>query len=280
MFKVHDEKNMKKNEIEKHFSETSLVWKNNIYKPRYSQKIFEYFDKQYRFDYVCEMIPNVKNPKKKYRALDMGCGAGQLMPVLVKLGYVSYGVDISEEMIELTKETCKLNNITAEVQKGDCENLCFDENFFDLYVAMGVIEYMKSDKPMLSEIFRILKPGGCAIVTLRNIKCVPVRINYFYKSKIQSNIRNSVKKIFGLHTSKFREISKEHDPKEFKEMLNRCGFKIIDECYCHYHTLPLPFSRWLFPIHSLGGKKMEDAFKEVPKPSLASTYIVKFEKPL
>jgi len=268
----------KKQSIEKHFSDTASVWKNKIYRSKSEQKLFEYFDKQYRFDYVVNMVP-ANDGSKEIRALDMGCGAGQLIPILSGLGYEPYGVDISDKMIGLTNEQCKKLNIKANLMIGDCEKLDFPDEFFDLYIAMGVIEYMSSDKPMLSEIYRVLKPGGTAIVTLRNINCIPIRINYYYKSKIQNSIRNAVKKVVGLPMSTFEEISKEHDPDEFKKILQNYSFRVLDEKYCHYHALPLPFSRWLLPIQTISGKIMEEKFKDAPKPLLASTYIIKFKKP-
>ena len=48
---------MDKKIIHDHFSRTANVWKDQIYKPKNQQRAFEYFDKQYRFDYVTEMIP-------------------------------------------------------------------------------------------------------------------------------------------------------------------------------------------------------------------------------
>ena len=37
--------------IERHFSDTSQVWRDRIYKAKETQCWWEYFDKQYRFDY-------------------------------------------------------------------------------------------------------------------------------------------------------------------------------------------------------------------------------------
>ena len=70
--------------IERHFSDTSQVWRDRIYKAKETQRWWEYFDKQYRFDYVVSMITSIPYPA---RVLDIGCGAGQLIPVLAEMGY-------------------------------------------------------------------------------------------------------------------------------------------------------------------------------------------------
>ena len=159
---------MDKKIIHDHFSRTADVWKNKIYKPQNQQGFFEYFDKQYRFDYSTEMIPQAE--MRSTHALDVGCGAGQLVPVLAKKGYEVHAIDVSEEMVDLSRRLAGEENIKADVQVGDCENLEYPDNFFDVYVAMGVIEYMDEDLPMLQEIHRVLKTGGIAIITIRNVR--------------------------------------------------------------------------------------------------------------
>ena len=43
---------------------------------------------------------------------------------------------------ELAKQEAERSNVDAEIQIGDCEYLDYPDNYFDVYVAMGVIEYM------------------------------------------------------------------------------------------------------------------------------------------
>ena len=105
---------MDKKIIHDHFSRTAIVWKDQIYKPQNKQRAFEYFDKQYRFDYVTEMIPQAGGSSS--HALDVGCGAGQMVPVLAKKGYEVHAIDVSEDMVNLTKKEAGSNNVDADVQ--------------------------------------------------------------------------------------------------------------------------------------------------------------------
>ena len=43
---------------------------------------------------------------------------------------------------------------------GTAENLCFADGTFDAVVCMGVIEFLDNDELALSEMVRVLRPGG------------------------------------------------------------------------------------------------------------------------
>ena len=267
---------MDKKIIRDHFSRTANVWKDQIYKPQNQQSVFEYFDKQYRFDYSIKMIPQAEGISS--RALDVGCGAGQLVPILAEKGYKVHAIDVSEDMVDLTKNVASSKNIEADVQIGDCENLEYPDNFFDVYVAMGVIEYMDEDFPMLQEIQRVLKTGGIAIVTIRNILSLHVRWRIFYLKYFKTPLINVLRRILGKTVKPFNVISKEHSPIDFRNEITNLMFTILDDRYAHFYFLPAPFSQWLSPIEATVGKILEKLLSRKNMPYLASTYILKFQK--
>ena len=252
--------------IERHFSDTSQVWRDRIYKAKETQRWWEYFDKQYRFDYVVSMITSIPYPA---RVLDIGCGAGQLIPVLAEMGHVVDANDISQNMVNLAKTLCKKTGVKANIKLGDCENLDYGDNSFDVVVAMGVIEYMDEDPPILGEIFRVLKPGGSVIITCRNARCGPIKWRTLWLFLIGK-----------MKDSSYQPISRQHDPRQLRIMSEQLSFKTAQEQYCHYHAVPAPFSHvWPFSwIQAVLGKSMESFFKNNPVPWLASTYILKCEK--
>ena len=72
------------------------------------------------------------------------------------------GIDLSEKMMEIGKEKVLKANLSDIIsfQKEDCMSLSFPSNTFDaITVAFGIRNFQDLDKG-LSEIFRILKPGG------------------------------------------------------------------------------------------------------------------------
>lgn len=76
------------------------------------------------------------------------------------------GIDISEKMLDIGRQ--KINklqlNESIELQKGDSEAINFPDNTFDaITVAFGVRNFEQLDKG-LAEMFRVLKPGGKAVI--------------------------------------------------------------------------------------------------------------------
>jgi len=64
-------------------------------------------------------------------------------------------------------------------QVGDIEKIPFPDNTFDGIVCLGVVEYLASDGPALTEIHRVLKPGGCAVITTPSSICP-----FFYLDRV------------------------------------------------------------------------------------------------
>ena len=104
------------------------------------------------------------NPKN---ILDVATGTADFAVELSKLKDVTIiGVDTSEKMLKIGKkkiEQKKLNGIIS-LEKGDAEELRFQNNYFDaISVGFGVRNFENLEKG-LSEIFRILKKKGEIII--------------------------------------------------------------------------------------------------------------------
>ena len=69
------------------------------------------------------------------------------------------------EMKNLDYVTTDLNSPLADV-KADICNLPFSNNSFDFILCNHVLEHIPDDKKAMQELFRILKPGGTAIVQI------------------------------------------------------------------------------------------------------------------
>ncbi len=62
----------------------------------------------------------------------------------------------------LTYTTTDLNSPLADVQADIC-NLPFESNSFDVILCNHVLEHIEDDRKALSELFRVMKPGGWGI---------------------------------------------------------------------------------------------------------------------
>ncbi len=100
--------------------------------------------------------------------LDIATGTGDLAVEICKQLSPTkvYGVDLSPEMLDIGKKKMIKKGLSdiVEMQVGDSEKLLFDDNYFDaVTVAFGVRNYSDLKKG-LSEMNRVLKPGGTLIV--------------------------------------------------------------------------------------------------------------------
>ena len=92
--------------------------------------------------------------------LDYGCGSGQIIEEGRKAGVQIYGADVFYEggvTRPVIEEKGWLGNIVREIEHGV---IPFDDRFFDLVVSNMVFEHIQDLDGVLSEILRILKPGG------------------------------------------------------------------------------------------------------------------------
>ena len=100
-------------------------------------------------------------PRKTLIA-DIGCGNGKNMVPGEDLEFV--GVDISTEL-------CKIASVKTgfKVLTGSVLDLPFDNNSFDHAISIAVLHHLSNKKDRikaLSEIVRVIKPGGTAMITV------------------------------------------------------------------------------------------------------------------
>ncbi|MHC5066684.1 MAG: class I SAM-dependent methyltransferase [Planctomycetota bacterium] len=86
--------------------------------------------------------------------LEIGCGAGGMLGPLGKYGRVT-GMDISQDYIQF----CRSRGY-ERVLTGSGYELPFPDDSFDLVALFDVIEHIPDDERVLSEVRRVLKPGG------------------------------------------------------------------------------------------------------------------------
>lgn len=91
---------------------------------------------------------------RRPRILDVGCGTGANLIMLSNYGDAE-GVDVSEDALAFCRERG-----LEKVRLGAGEELPYDDGTFDLVTALDVVEHMDDDLAGLSEMRRVLRPGG------------------------------------------------------------------------------------------------------------------------
>src|SRR5690606_9385233 len=94
--------------------------------------------------------------------LEVGCGEGRGIDVLIRNASTFTAVDKIAPVISKLQErypTGRFLSMNIPPLTG------LDDNRYDLVASFQVIEHIQNDKLFLSEIYRVLKPGGTALLT-------------------------------------------------------------------------------------------------------------------
>ncbi|MCD6453308.1 MAG: class I SAM-dependent methyltransferase [Dehalococcoidales bacterium] len=103
-----------------------------------------------------KVVLDYLKPQTGERILDMGCSRGFYVRAIASYTDNIIGIDISESSLE--------EPVSDKVQYGDVTHLNFPPNSFDKIYSLHTIEHIPNPGRFLSEIDRVLKPGGIAIV--------------------------------------------------------------------------------------------------------------------
>ena len=106
------------------------------------------------------LLPHLK---PGLRMLDIGCGPGTISVGLAKAVHPGefIGVDMEESQVELSiKAEHEGGNANARFQVADALNMLFPNDHFDVVHLHAVLMHIPDTMPALSEIQRVLKPGG------------------------------------------------------------------------------------------------------------------------
>ncbi len=101
------------------------------------------------------------------RALDLGCGTGVVSLALANRGFDVLGIDHSPEMLALAeaKATGSSMNGHCRFSLGDVRALEADDGAFDVVTVQGLLHHLDDIEGCLSEINRVLRPGGAFYIS-------------------------------------------------------------------------------------------------------------------
>ena len=162
--------------------------------------------------------------------LDVASGTGDLAIAALKLNPEKViGIDISEEMLNvgIKKIRRKGYQDTIELKKGDSENLEFENDFFEgITVAFGVRNFENLNKG-LSEMHRVLKPGGKAVILeFSKPKVFPVKQIYnFYFKAILPLVGKIISKDNSAYTYLPESVNRFPERDLFINELEKVGFR-------------------------------------------------------
>lgn len=104
-----------------------------------------------------------RNVKKGSVSADICCGTGVSIEFLKHKSKAVYGVDASEDMVDIArKRFSKDKEITIKL--ADAADTKLKSNFFDIVLIRMSLHHIKNKKPVIKEMYRVLKPKGKLII--------------------------------------------------------------------------------------------------------------------
>jgi 2-polyprenyl-3-methyl-5-hydroxy-6-metoxy-1,4-benzoquinol methylase len=112
--------------------------------------------------FYAKYADTLKPQRPGARALDIGCGVGQVVARLTGQGFEAYGVDVSEPNIARARQ------VSPRCQLYNGKTLPFPDRHFASVGSLNVLEHVDEPEAFLGELVRVAEIGGRVLVSSPN----------------------------------------------------------------------------------------------------------------
>ena len=147
-------------------------WKDGIPYEEFSQEFFAEIDRRF-FSAVELYAPCKKIPfdwliefdsLRTKDVLEIGVGNGSHAQLLAEHAKSFAGIDLTEYSVRSTSERLRVFGLPGTVAEMDAEKMLFPDKSFDFVWSWGVIHHSANTRKIIEEMYRVLRPGGEAVV--------------------------------------------------------------------------------------------------------------------
>lgn len=144
------------------------------------------------YDLAVARIIKQIDPPPGSLILDAGCGVGDFSIRLANHGLRVHAIDFSPSVLPETRRHVHKAGLDEriEVMRENMLALTFDDNSYDYVFCWGVLMHIHDIEIAVSELARVLKPGGTLILSEANVCSLEARAMY------------SIKSLLGIHKEK------------------------------------------------------------------------------
>ena len=183
----------------------------------YKKEFWENADREYE-DQAARMAIRKLLPKRMEKFADIGGGYGRLANEHLKRARKVYLFDYSKSELKQAEE---IYGDRIETKAGDVYELPFKDNELDGLMMVRVTHHLEHLDKAVAELYRVLKPGGVAVIEVANKRTLPKMARFITgRSKVNP---------FDRKVANYKEISADgfynYHPKYAEEIFDRAGFK-------------------------------------------------------
>lgn len=183
----------------------------------YKKIFWEDADREYE-DQADRMAIRKLLPKRMDKFADIGGGYGRLANEYLKRAHRVIIFDYSKTELKQAKE---IYGDKIETRAGDIYKLPFKDGELDGLMMVRVTHHLKDMDKALSELYRVLKPGGVAVIEVANKRTLPKMVRYVTgQSKVNP---------FDHKVANYKNIAADgfynYHPKYVEELFEKTGFK-------------------------------------------------------
>jgi SAM-dependent methyltransferase len=122
-----------------------------------------------------------KVPQGPIAALEVGCGSAKLSVLLAEHGVRTVGLDQSPYALRVAKNNFAYLNAAGHFVMGDVFDLPHPSGKFDLVFSTGLLEHFRDPRPIISEMVRVLRPGGLFFSDIVPLKFSLLRAGFYLR---------------------------------------------------------------------------------------------------
>lgn len=107
-----------------------------------------------------QVVKSVKSGEKNLKALDVGCGSGNLTRHLIDLGVYTVSADVSEKFLKMVEKRFSSTHISKPLKINGRDLANIGDYTFDIAAAYSVLHHVPDYLYLIKEMCRVLKRGG------------------------------------------------------------------------------------------------------------------------
>jgi ubiquinone/menaquinone biosynthesis C-methylase UbiE len=157
--------------------------------------------------------------------LEVAPGPGYFAVELAKLGdYEVTGLDISQTFVEIARANAAEAKVQAQFQHGDASRMPFEAERFDYVVCRAAFKNFSAPGAALREMYRVLKPGGRALIVDMRGDASRDSIREAAKGMKAWPVNRAIVYL----TFRFMLLKRAYTRAEFERMIGQTGFRRVE----------------------------------------------------